>query len=80
MTISPNNEYGELQKDPKRASIGVRWPDQGESSAPIYETISGIEVDSNQRQRDIKKVIAHKRYPSNKIKPIIKKNQNLTSK
>ena len=37
-------------------------------------------MEKARRPRDLEKITAHKRYPSNQIKSIIKKNDNFTSK
>lgn len=53
---------------------GVHWPDQDSDKAPISHTIIGSEAERAQKPSDVKKVTAHKRYSSRKIKSIIKKN------
>ena len=61
----------------RKASNGVRWPDQESSNDPIFETIAKTEMETATRSRDLKKVMVHKRYPSNQIKSIIKKSNTM---
>lgn len=63
-----------------KTSNRIRWRDQGKVDIPVYETIARSEIEQAIRPRDVKKVTAHKRYPSNKIKPIIKYTNNLVGK
>ena len=63
-----------------KTSNRIRWRDQGKVDIPVYETIARSEIEEAIRPRDVKKVTAHKRYPSNKIKPIIKYTNNLIGK
>lgn len=66
------SEGEDMKLDQKRISTGVRWPDEAQEQVPICEIISGSAVEKAQRPSDIQKITVHKRYPSYKIKPIIK--------
>lgn len=63
-----------------KLSNSVRWRDQSKTNAPIYETILQSEIEEPARPSEATKVTAHKRYPSSKIKPIIKYTSNLIGK
>ena len=63
-----------------KTSNRISWRDQGKVDIPVYETIARSEIEQAIRPRDVTKVTAHKRYPSNKIKPIIKYTNNLIGK
>lgn len=58
----------------RKMVTGVHWPDQDSDNVPISKTIIGSEAERAQKPSDVKKITAHKRNSSRKIKPIIKKN------
>jgi len=61
-----------MEGSQKRNSTGVRWADESKDEQPISNTIPGSEMERAIRPSDLRKITTHKRYPSNKLKPIIK--------
>lgn len=77
-----NNEDGLEPSDSesKKLNSGVKWPDQGNNAEPISHTIARSDMEKAMKAKDLKKITAHKRHPSNQLKPIIKKNNNFMGK
>jgi hypothetical protein len=59
----------------RRNVNGVKWMDQNEDE-PIPTTIAECEVELGIQPVELGKVTIHKRLPSNKLKSIIKYNNN----
>ncbi|CAI2386666.1 unnamed protein product [Moneuplotes crassus] len=70
-------QYQGMEYSQGKSSSGVRWPDEDGSTNPISRTIPGSELEPSCSDGVIDKITAHKRFPSYKVKPIIKQT-NMT--